>query len=657
MTVENERLALLPHTVRFDEAGRRIVQNASGHSFRIPDTFKKFYEMTEQGVSLAQMARFPVDPAMQSREGRFVAIARYLTFLYDQGLLADRRARQLAEALRSDFKWHESLAFGSLFTFELFRWPQGKPLREPMRSIIAYTFLIAGAIAAGRFTTDLYSYEVVDDVSAPSILIAFVWTFACARSLRSILQSVAMRFFGGTAAPLTANADCVSVSLQTDDLSRSPATRSYLIASAGVTAMMAATSPISRMMFNPAVVSLVPIFLALTFLADLSPFRRSVLTEWLRSLYNFWDRNRKDDTESKILNVHLGSAVLWALGFIGFAWGPSRHLYSIVRLSLANEGRSALLPIGLVGLALAVIAFSFIDDFASSWVSSSSDRIRRMWRRKSSSQISGEAVQQGYIPSQSELGGLPVLRQLDPETRRHLLAKAQMVDFKVGESVCRQGDSDRSLFFVLSGRLAIAKSSKGRRQKIVAFLDAGSVFGEAAFFLGEKRTADVNVMEDARILVIPHDPRMAQVNQSGSEELQSRIWFLQALVSSSLWKEIPADALDALVFAGRKHVFKGGEKIISEGEAADACYFVIQGNGTVVQNTRVINKVKAGDAFGEIALLNPGSLRTATVIADSEMLTVKIETEKFWHLLGSHLPLGLEVERLARRRLERDRTR
>lgn len=656
MTVENERLALLPYTTRFDENGRRLIQRTDGRTFALLSQYNRFFEMTEQGVSLAQMARFPADAALGKREGRFVTIARYLTYLHDQGLLADRRARQLAEALRSDFKWHESLAFASLFSFEIMRWPQGRPVREPWRSILSYAFLVLGAIAAGRFTTEWMSPRHLESATWTPALIAFFFAFACARSIRSVLQSIAMRVFGGVGAPLKLSIDCVSVSLQTDDLSQAPATRSYLIATAGITALTTLAAPLSKLCLSEDASNYVLVFVALVLLADLSPFRRSPLTEWLRSLYNYWDRNRgaEQNAESRILTTHLVTAVLWAFGLLGFFWGPGRDLYSVAR---GDAWRSSLPSMVILGLAIVVIAFSFVDDFASSWVSSSSEKIRRMWRRKGGSQISSEAIQQGHVPSQSELEALPVLRQLDRETRRTLLAKSQIVDFRAGDVICRRGDADRSLFFVLSGRLAIAKSANGRRQKIVAFLESGSVFGEAAFFLGEKRTADINVMDDARLLVIPHDPRMSKVNREGSEELQSRIWLLQALATSPIWKEIPTDALDALVFAGRKQEFRGGEKIISEGEVGDACYFVIQGHGTVIQNTRVIGKIKAGDAFGEIALLNPESLRTATVIANVDLLTVKIETEKFWHLLGSHLPLGLEMERLARRRLELDRKR
>ena len=148
---------------------------------------------------------------------------------------------------------------------------------------------------------------------------------------------------------------------------------------------------------------------------------------------------------------------------------------------------------------------------------------------------------------------------------------------------------------------------------------------------------------------------MRALDQDKSSELRSRIWFLQALVSSPGFRSLPSEALDALIFAGRETRVLAGAQLVREGEDANACYFIVQGQGTVLQNGRVINKVKAGDVVGEIALLKPFIPRTATVMADSEMITFAVSAEDFWALLGSHIPLAIEIERMAESRLLSDR--
>jgi CRP-like cAMP-binding protein len=268
-----------------------------------------------------------------------------------------------------------------------------------------------------------------------------------------------------------------------------------------------------------------------------------------------------------------------------------------------------------------------------------------------------EAIKQGKVPVRTDLEKLPLIRQLDAEMRAALLANARVSEVNEGVAVCRQGDKSRSLFIVLSGRLAVAKSSGSNRRRVVAFLESGAVFGEAAFFFAAPRTADVVALEHCRVLELKHDPQMKDIEGNRSEELQLRIWFLQALVAGSFLKNLPSEALDAVVFAGARAKFSSGQKIMSEGEVGDACYFLIQGQASVSQRGQLINKMKAGDAFGEIALLFPGALRTATVTANSDLLCVRLEAEVFWRLLASHLPLAVEVERLAEARLATDRSR
>lgn len=267
----------------------------------------------------------------------------------------------------------------------------------------------------------------------------------------------------------------------------------------------------------------------------------------------------------------------------------------------------------------------------------------------------------GSPGSNIDYESLPLLRQIDPETRRRLLENAKIRELPEGFPIIRQGEVDRSLYVVLEGRMAVAKRFRvGRgksRRKIVALLEPGAVFGEAGFFFAHSRTADVVAMEPARVLQIPHDPSMKTVDAKLGDELQTRIWFLQSLVSGSFLQEIPTEALDAVIHAGRVMRVPAGNRVIQEGEAADAAYFIVQGRVSVSQNLKAINKLGAGEVFGEISLLKPGLLRTATVQAETELLLIAIDGVTFWGLLRSHLPLALEIERLARARLGDDRAR
>jgi CRP-like cAMP-binding protein len=658
MTVENERLKLVPHVARSDSEGRLIVDKSDGESFAIPRVFQKFFTLTQEGSSLAQMAQhMPVNQFVG--QGRFETVARYLIFLHDRGLLADKRAVRLAESLRPDHVWNQSIAFEELAGFDLVHLPGGKPVPFGARA-----FWLCATMAGGFFLTwmlfeALKTWRPPADPAPHAIapLLALIAAFGMSRSIRSFIQWITTRVMTGWGGKLRLGFDALSPSLTTDDLSLARGGRGHLAGSMAALLFLPVPVVLSRVFGWSQEISyyLVP-FTLLVLLVELSPLRHSPLTEWLRAFYNANDRRLKDRDASprleagiRALQLTLNAVWVVALGF--FLAGPVlevvRHLRKVVDLS----ARDAQVSLALLVILLTVVIASLTDDLAGSSRLTDRRRTRKLWRRRQPTLLVDEAITQGHVPSREELEKLPLLRQLDPDTRKHLLAKAEAVKVHEGEAVCRQGGIDRSLFLLLNGRCAVAKRVGQSRRKVVALLGAGAVFGEISFFIGGKRTADVIAMEDSWLLKIPHDPKMAKLDPTRSEELQLRIWFLQALMSSPTWKELPGDALDALLFAGKKVTFKAGQKVISEGGEADAWYFLVQGKASVIQNQKLINRMESGDAFGEIALLNPDTLRTATVLADTDLLAVRIEVMRFWHLLGSHLPLGLEIERLAQKRL------
>jgi CRP-like cAMP-binding protein len=272
--------------------------------------------------------------------------------------------------------------------------------------------------------------------------------------------------------------------------------------------------------------------------------------------------------------------------------------------------------------------------------------------------FSGKENSRGSIDKWAEL---PMIREIEPVIRNELLMRAREKKYGSGEACIKQNSSDRSLFAVLEGKLAVAKSfdmkSGPGRRKVVAFLETGAVFGEAGFFFGHKRTADVVAVEPSRVLEIPFDDRMKNIEIGKASALQTRIWFLQVLHSNAQFSSLPGESLDALLHVGERKDFRAGEKIIQEGESADACYFIVQGRASVSQNTIGLGKLQNGDVFGEIALMKAGTLRTATVIAETDVFTVRVDGLRFWNLLKMNLPLAIEVEKIAKRRLAEDRSR
>ncbi|MBV8561573.1 MAG: Crp/Fnr family transcriptional regulator [Actinobacteria bacterium] len=83
---------------------------------------------------------------------------------------------------------------------------------------------------------------------------------------------------------------------------------------------------------------------------------------------------------------------------------------------------------------------------------------------------------------------------------------------------------------------------------------------------------------------------------------------------------IPADDVRAVLAASRRRVFGKGEVVFHRGDPADSLHLVVSGRfairaATPLGDTVAFSLRRPGESFGELALVEPGSQRSATVSA------------------------------------------
>ncbi|MBV8257501.1 MAG: Crp/Fnr family transcriptional regulator [Actinobacteria bacterium] len=83
---------------------------------------------------------------------------------------------------------------------------------------------------------------------------------------------------------------------------------------------------------------------------------------------------------------------------------------------------------------------------------------------------------------------------------------------------------------------------------------------------------------------------------------------------------IPADDVRAVLAASRRRVFGKGEVVFHRGDPADSLHLVVSGRfairaATPLGDTVAFSLRGPGESFGELALVEPGSQRSATVSA------------------------------------------
>ncbi len=104
-----------------------------------------------------------------------------------------------------------------------------------------------------------------------------------------------------------------------------------------------------------------------------------------------------------------------------------------------------------------------------------------------------------------------------------------------------------------------------------------------------------------------------------------------------------------------RRIVPAGEIVFFEGQPGDTAYVILKGEVEVAaqgdSETRVVNRMKAGEIFGEIALLRPDGKRTATVVSRGGCELLVVDRKFFDDAMNNADPLlryviGLLCERL-----------
>ena len=95
---------------------------------------------------------------------------------------------------------------------------------------------------------------------------------------------------------------------------------------------------------------------------------------------------------------------------------------------------------------------------------------------------------------------------------------------------------------------------------------------------------------------------------------------------------------------------RAGKELIREGARGREFFVLLEGQADVLKNGKRINEMGPGEFFGEIALVAPSPVRTATVKTTTPVRVLVVTAQNFRRLVGSSPEIKLKVlEALAER--------
>jgi CRP-like cAMP-binding protein len=126
-----------------------------------------------------------------------------------------------------------------------------------------------------------------------------------------------------------------------------------------------------------------------------------------------------------------------------------------------------------------------------------------------------------------DLKNLAVLRAMDGDARSRLAASLEEKRSAEGETVFAEGDPGDSMYFILEGRIRIAKqAAAGAAPKTLTELEAGDYFGEMALLDQKPRSAAAIAVGECRLLRFSKaafDELQKSGNRAGTELLFAMI--------------------------------------------------------------------------------------------------------------------------------------
>jgi len=218
---------------------------------------------------------------------------------------------------------------------------------------------------------------------------------------------------------------------------------------------------------------------------------------------------------------------------------------------------------------------------------------------------------------QQRLRNIELLSALSEEDLR---AIAQRLDFRAisrGDVVIEAGADGDAAFFIEEGQVRlITRSHDGESFED---LENGAIFGHTSLLTGKAYASTARVIADGTLWVLPREGYQSLLRQHPAVKLALSRALAEALSEKDqsdaaermrnlqLFADVPSDALSALAARLVLRHFPADEVIYTSGTPGDAMYIVESGevrltNG-LTSDAQLIERMRAGDSFGDMALL------------------------------------------------------
>ena len=218
----------------------------------------------------------------------------------------------------------------------------------------------------------------------------------------------------------------------------------------------------------------------------------------------------------------------------------------------------------------------------------------------------------------------------------------QLVHYTLGQTVVNAGDEADAFYVVYSGRARVIATNNVGDEVTVGTLTRGNSFGEQGLLTRSPRNFTIRAASDLALLrldkqdfesLLGHQPGLREYFDSYISEISIRNFLKLCTAFAPLSPQEIRDLLNSMEIKD----YGAKERIIREGDSGDAFYLLRSGRAEVIRESdanKVLNRLKAGDSFGELALLT-GQVRAASIITTEPSSVFRLNKTDFDRIIAN----------------------
>lgn len=259
---------------------------------------------------------------------------------------------------------------------------------------------------------------------------------------------------------------------------------------------------------------------------------------------------------------------------------------------------------------------------------------------------------QFFVDDFTTFSNSPLFKEASLEWQRILLNSSTTTNYNEGDFVIKEGEKGGEFYLILAGTFKVISNDK-----VIAHLQQGDFFGEAALIFNKLRNISIKVATPGATIKFPSDLFFQYATESGIDQTLKKIKMTKPLILKlSLFHRLTPGMTNWISEIAEEKVFKKGEIIIKEGDKATNFFVIRSGKVQVDKRFRrknvkiaILNK---GQFVGEMGILGPISQTSATVSALTDVKMLSFKKEYLEQIIDSNPFLHLTIGKVMDARLE-----